>query len=217
MSDYKTKVLDGVKYKYSSDWIYELESKEHWSQYHEQAFLIMKYIHPHETILEIGKGSGFLSNYLKSKGYTVTTFDIDEEKKPDIVGNIVNHEFNRKFNHIVGFEVFEHIPYKMFEQALKNLHNSCDGTIILSVPKNEKVWATISIKTLLFTCKFRISTRRKKMTAENHFWALEYKNFTIKRLKESLKKASFDFVESKQLDSAYFFVFKKMKIEQSNR
>ena len=46
-----------------------------------------------DTVLEIGPGSGFTSNYLRSKGIAVTTLDIDPAKHPDIVANVVEYEF----------------------------------------------------------------------------------------------------------------------------
>ena len=35
-----------------------------------------------ETMLEIGVGSGFTSNYCRNKGFKVTTLDIVDDKKP---------------------------------------------------------------------------------------------------------------------------------------
>jgi uncharacterized UPF0146 family protein len=80
------------------------------------------YLKSKDTILEIGIGTSFTANYLKSKRFSVTTFDIDEEKKPDIVGNIVKYNWDTiNFDHILAFEVFEHIPFAEFKQALIKL------------------------------------------------------------------------------------------------
>ena len=38
---------------------------------------------PKQHVLEIGVGSGFTANYLRSRGVQVTTLDIDHEKEPD--------------------------------------------------------------------------------------------------------------------------------------
>ena len=102
----KSVVNNGITYNYSSDWIYKLENELHWMYYWKQQEQLSQILHPGESILEIGVGSGFTSNYLKAKGYRVTTIDIDEEKKPDIVANIVTHNFADKFDHVIAFEVF---------------------------------------------------------------------------------------------------------------
>jgi len=67
---------------YESEWIHKLETKEHWNSYWIQQKLIEEFVHKDENLLEIGVGSGFCSNYLKSRGFSITTLDIDKDKKP---------------------------------------------------------------------------------------------------------------------------------------
>ncbi|MHA1834506.1 MAG: class I SAM-dependent methyltransferase, partial [Candidatus Baldrarchaeia archaeon] len=40
------------------------------------------------SILEIGIGNGLVSNYLKQRGYNVTTMDIDPRLNPDVAASI---------------------------------------------------------------------------------------------------------------------------------
>ena len=58
-----------VKYKFSSDWIHTLEDERHWQYYHVQQAFIDGRISREDEILEVGIGTSFTSNYLKSKGY----------------------------------------------------------------------------------------------------------------------------------------------------
>ena len=87
-----------------------------------------------ETLLEIGVGSGFAANYLKSKGVHVTTLDIDKEKQPDIAANIVQYSFPNQYEHISAFEVFEHIPFMEFKNVITKIGCVCKKNLFLSVP-----------------------------------------------------------------------------------
>ena len=54
--------------KFSSKWINQLESEEHWLSYWYQLKLMSKEVKPNDNLIEIGIGTGFTSNYLISKG-----------------------------------------------------------------------------------------------------------------------------------------------------
>ena len=77
----KSQNVDGIEYRYSSEWIKSLESEDHWRFYWSQISLIHKELQEGDTILEIGPGSGFTTNYLRSKGYTVSTIDIADHQR----------------------------------------------------------------------------------------------------------------------------------------
>jgi len=120
----KTSVDSGTTYRYSSSWIYHLESADHWYLYWHQQKLMEGELKAGDRILEIGVGSGFTANYLRSKGYDVTTLDIDEEKKPDIHANIVTYDFPKDYDHVLAFEVFEHIPFNKFQGLVGRIRSA---------------------------------------------------------------------------------------------
>ena len=64
--------------KYSSNWIHKLETREHWLSYWHQIKLMEGYVEQKDSLVEIGIGSGFTSNYLRSKKVDVLTIDIDK-------------------------------------------------------------------------------------------------------------------------------------------
>jgi 16S rRNA A1518/A1519 N6-dimethyltransferase RsmA/KsgA/DIM1 with predicted DNA glycosylase/AP lyase activity len=85
----RVEVIDGVEYAHpSSEWTKKLEKEFHWQLYWRQQNVMNNLIQPGDHLLEIGPGSGFTTNYLRSKGIQVTTLDLNPDKKPDIVANI---------------------------------------------------------------------------------------------------------------------------------
>ena len=71
--NYKKQIIEGVEYKYSAEWIYDLESEEHWRLYWNQQKLMQNKVSSGDNVLEIAVGSGFTANYLKSKSINVKT------------------------------------------------------------------------------------------------------------------------------------------------
>ncbi len=87
------------------------------------------------NILEIGVGNGFVSNYLKGRGLKVTTLDINDELNPNVVGNVLAVPFiDKSFNIVACYEVLEHLPYKNFSEALREIHRVSLKYVILSLP-----------------------------------------------------------------------------------
>jgi 2-polyprenyl-3-methyl-5-hydroxy-6-metoxy-1,4-benzoquinol methylase len=193
---------------YSSDWIKKLENQTHWMYYWHQLEYIRKYASLDDKILEIGVGSGFTSSYLKSKGYNVTTIDIDKEKKPDIVASIIDYKFDEKYDIVLAFEVFEHIPYDDFKLVLENLSKICTNFLIVSLPRNRKVRFIISVDFKIFKIKdLCFSTRRNKIITKNHFWEIEFNGYSKKSVVKDFKKNRFNKVEEKKYLTLNFFVF----------
>ena len=62
-------------------------------------------LEPKDSIIELGIGSGFTSNYLRSKKMDVLTVDIDKKKSPDIVSDAISFKPNKNYDHFCAFEV----------------------------------------------------------------------------------------------------------------
>ncbi len=190
-------MVGGVTYKYSADWIRALESEEHWRLYWRQQNIMQGLLLPGQHVLEIGLGSGFTANYLRSKGVRVSTIDIDADKSPDIVGNIVEYEFAESFDHVLGFEVFEHIPFAEFEKILKKLAKACKGHFFLSLPRNERTWLRCWLQLpRVSPLSFELVTRRGKIADPHHFWEADDGKISRQRLETAFRDAGFRPVRS---------------------
>lgn len=203
---YTKEQVRGVTYTYSAEWIHKLETEEHWRLYWNQQKLIFGNIRTDETILEIGVGSGFTANYLKSKGFNVETIDIDPEKKPDILSNIVTYNFQNRYDHVLAFEVFEHIPYSEFKIVLEKLADTCRKHLFLSVPRNERVWMQFNI-TLPFigTRTARWVTLRRKVVEPAHFWEIDDGSVSMAEFENTLKANRFMILTRRKCFSRLFY------------
>ncbi|MCK5739058.1 class I SAM-dependent methyltransferase [bacterium] len=204
----KKQTVGGVCYKYPASWIYELETEEHWRCYWRQQRLMQKLIKPGQHVLEIGVGSGFTANYLRSKGILVTTLDIDEEKQPDILANLVSYDFADKYDHILAFQVFEHISFIEFQKVLHKISRICNEYLFLSVPRNER---------RLFRCEFvlpkfghrvfEIKTLKKRISTPHHFWELDDGTITKYDFKKVLTDFGYRLDRTDQAFSQWFYAF----------
>lgn len=70
-------------------------------------------------MLEIGIGNGLVCKYLKERDVNITTLDIKENVKPDVVGNVLDMPLDdNSFDVVACYEVLEHLPYEKFHAAL---------------------------------------------------------------------------------------------------
>lgn len=90
------------------------------------------------NVLSIGAGGEvdqLLREFAKRIGFRVVSFDIDERRGPDMVGDICSYNFNtQQFDVVVMSEVLEHVHSPHL--GLKNIHAALKpgGTLILSTP-----------------------------------------------------------------------------------
>ncbi len=207
--DDKVDVVDGVAYRYTTSWVDALETEEHWRLYWQQQKMMQGLVSPGQHVLEIGLGTGFTADYLRTKGVVVTTIDIDAEKRPDIVANIVTYDFCDRFDHVLGFEVFEHIPFRQFTNVLERLVCACKGHLFASVPRNERVWLRCSL-TLprLGHRSFEIATLKKSITTAHHFWEVGHDGITLGRLERAFSRAGFSVERRRKAFSRYFYTLR---------
>jgi len=106
----------------------------YWHQIHEIISLEPK------KVLEVGIGNGFLTRYLREKGWDVTTLDIVSELKPDVAGSVLSLPFgDTAFDVVTCFQVLEHLPYDDFTKALEELHRIKEIARIEDGPQTKAV------------------------------------------------------------------------------
>jgi len=141
-------------------------------------------------------------------GVNVTTLDIDANKKPDIVANIVTFEFHDTYDHILAFEVFEHIPFNKFIEVIGRCAKACRRYLFMSVPRCEVVLFRLEYKVpKLGHGKIELAVRRKKIVEPHHYWEVDHGEITCERIKEIMSAAGFKQIQRHKVFSRIFFVF----------
>jgi hypothetical protein len=143
-------------------------------------------------ILEIGKGSGFLNEYLSAHGCNIKTFDFDESLKPDYVGDIreLSTAAGEKFDTIVCFEVLEHIPFDEVPEVLDQLAETTNNICIISVPQF-RLYVSYWLKfpeLKPFKGYLSLPFYRNHKFKGQHYWELGYRGYTIRRFKRLINK-----------------------------
>ncbi len=109
------------------------DSKERFCSYWHQINEIIS-LKPERT-LEVGKGNGFVTRYLKEKEFDVVTLDIAYDLRPDVAGSVLAIPFeNDSFDVVACYEVLEHLPYSNFTKALSELSRVSQKHVVLSIP-----------------------------------------------------------------------------------
>jgi len=185
----KSEVVEGVEYRYSSDWIHEFESETRWRLYWRQQKLMRGLLAPGDRVLEIGIGTQFLANYLRSKGISVTTLDIDADKQPETVANVAVYEFPTSYDAILAFQVFEHMPYEDFEAVLPRLAAAARRHVFISVPRNRRTVFGVRLKLpKLKSRSFVWKANKGRIDEPFHVWEVDFGGITVHALEDAFAR-----------------------------
>src|SRR3989344_780154 len=85
------------------------------------------------TVLEVGKGNGIVSDYLRKVGIQITTIDIDSTTRPDVVGSVASLPFeDDQFDLVLAAEILEHLPQNEIKIALSELKRVSKEKILIT-------------------------------------------------------------------------------------
>lgn len=211
MPDERSQTDDGVVYRFAAEWITKLEDLDRWRLYWFQQKLMDGLLVPGSSLLEIGLGNGFTSNYLRAKGFNVTTLDIDAEKRPDIVANVATYDFPDTYDAVLAFEVVEHIPFDKFEGVVRRLATATRHYVFLSLPRNELVPFRLSLKLGARRRQRTFEVRRLegKIRERHHFWELDHGETTSARVERVLEAAGFRIVRRARCGKYRFYALRR--------
>jgi len=170
-----------------------------------------------ESILEIGIGNSFVANYLKHRGYNITTFDIDKGLSPDYVGSVLNVPFsNESFEVVACYEVLEHIPYEDFNKALSEVFRISKLYVILSIPDISRVYRfNVQIPKIGEIKKLIPLPRIRKPIHKfdgQHYWEIGKASYPLRRIICDIEKAGFEIKKNYRVFEVpyhHFFILKK--------
>lgn len=149
-----------------------------------------------ERVLEIGIGSTFVSTYLKDRKVNVVTLDVDKTLRPDVVGNILETPFaDRSFEVVACYEVLEHLPYRDFPRALREIYRLSKKYTILSLPDATRVYRVDLQVPKLGELKKLIPLPWLQPPAHgfdgHHHWEIGKKGYHLRRVMSDMEGARF--------------------------
>ncbi len=197
--------------------VYEKGKYEHsgrWASYYYQIKNTIR-TDP-RNILEIGPGSGVTSWFLKSQGFSVTTTDIAEDLKPDIVADITEMPFmDNEFDTVVCCEVLEHLPFEESKKALREIRRVARNYAVISIPDHRRVLFSISFKLPFFEERYfiiRIPSFKIHKFNGLHYWEIGHVGYPLSKIRTTLRSAGF-FIEKDftipENPMVHFFILKK--------
>lgn len=177
-------------------------------------------------VLEVGSGDYIVKSIIEPYVKSYKTFDINNNMKPDILGDIIEHNeaLDNKFDLIIITDVLEHIPFKSVSKALSNLYKylTDGGVVILTVP-HRRTWFSIfssinlvpkmfSVKNGLLTPKsfYRNFIKRKPWIDPHHCYEIGVGGITTKKFNEIIFKSNFKIIQSKLIPYVNFWEIKKI-------
>jgi O-antigen biosynthesis protein len=111
---------------------------DQYSRYRSCADILKKFVKNNETILDVGSGPEcLLGQFLPELQITYLDplFSTLPNTKNAIAGNIFTQELKqKKYDHVVCIDTFEHIPPTLRKEFLEKLYNLSEKSVIISGP-----------------------------------------------------------------------------------
>jgi ubiquinone/menaquinone biosynthesis C-methylase UbiE len=185
-----------------------------WSSYWYQIHEVMQ--KRPKNILEIGVGNRVVSGYFKTKGLDVTTLDIDESLKPDIVATVTKIPVpDSSYDVVLAAEILEHLPFSDFSVALKEMHRVSREYVVLSLPHWGSVVAGILKIPLIPWLRFIFKLpgfKKHVMSKNGHFWEIGKHKYSLSTVKDNIKKSGFEIIKDYiiiEYPYHHFYILKK--------
>ncbi len=198
----------------------QLEPEHYFSKNYDTKYRFISYWHQldemmalePESILEIGKGNGLVSNYLKRRGFKINTLDIDKRLNPNAVGSVLSIPFlDKTFELVACFEVLEHLPFKEFSQALAEIYRVSRNNVLLSLPDTSRAY-----RIFIQLPKFGVFSRlislppRKKpkhIFFGEHYWEIGKDGYPLQRVTDGMRQAGFTIKKTYRIFEAPYYRF----------
>lgn len=147
-----------------------------------------------ESLLEVGKGSGFFTALIRNMGVNVCTLDLAFDLKPTVVGSVLNLPFpDSSLDACVAFQMLEHIPFDEFGTAISELMRVSKKGIAISLPDFGNIGIVLSIP---YTRKLHFSHRALPIRPKHrfdgeHYWEINKSEYPLKRILRVIEQAGF--------------------------
>lgn len=151
------------------------------------------------SVLLIGPGQGLDVVVLQWRGYSVTTFDIDETFDPDVIGSV--HDLSmfscQQFDVVIASHVLEHLPARFLDASLAEISRVSRYAIIYLPVNGRHLQLRISPGFKGFRWDFgvdvinffrRTSGQSPEFMSGQHYWEVGLRGFTKRAIKKRMSK-----------------------------
>jgi len=175
---------------------FRYDHKRRWVHYWYQINQVFE-LQPKE-VLEIGIGNGLVSNYLRTRQVRVTTLDIDENLKPDIVASVLNIPLkDNSFDLVLAAEVLEHLPFEDFTTALKEIKRVTKKYAVITLPDRRRTLIYLGLKIPFINqinVFIKVPSFKKHIFDGQHYWEIGKRGYSLDRIKKIIKKTDFKII-----------------------
>jgi SAM-dependent methyltransferase len=163
------------------------------------------------SVLEIGIGNGFYSNYMRNNGYEVVTLDVDKRLMPKVQASVLDLPFKEGgFELVVAFEVLEHLPFSRFQRALSEICHTTNDYAILSLPDYSRTLSvSLDLAGLIvqdLSLPFLTSFRPQKHRFDGqHYWEIGKKGYGLETVIKTIEESGFLIEKTYRPNKAHHF------------
>lgn len=165
------------------------DTKSRWMSYWHQIDEVLK-LNPN-NILEIGVGNQTVTRYLRDLGINVSTLDVDQSLKPDVLGSVLSLPFaDNAFEAILCCEVLEHLPFSDFKKGLRELFRVGKRDVVLSLPHFAPP-LKLSFKAPFLreiSWAVKIPWPITHPQGLEHYWEIGKKDYALSKIKEEIRQ-----------------------------
>lgn len=194
---------------------YSYDTKDRWISYWYQFDAVMQ-LAP-QKVLEVGPGNRSVTDALKKRGISVTTFDIAKDLDPDFVGSVTQMPFGQNlFDVVLAAEVLEHLPHKDFPTALSEIFRVTKRFAIITLPHAGYVFSfgfkfPLS-KYINFIWKLPFFWKIHDFNGE-HYWELGKRGYSVRRIKKEIVRQGFSIRQARlRADDPAHYLFLLEKV-----